>query len=103
MQVNETGNYTFKEDDLQKRENFTGKNECLSWIGAHDCIQDKVTGNYAIQLMGIDANKIEPTQPKLNHYKYMKQKVNLDDTNNGKYISKIVKQSGTKKRTLKKN
>ena len=46
-QVDEMGNDTFKEDDLQERENFTGKNEFLSWDGAHDCMKDKVMGNYA--------------------------------------------------------
>ena len=52
VQVNETGNDTFEEDDLQERENFTGKTEFLSWVGAHDCVKDKLTSNYAIQLMG---------------------------------------------------
>ena len=48
VQVNETRNGTIKEDDLQERENFTGKNEFLSWVGAHDCVKDKLTGYYAI-------------------------------------------------------
>ena len=54
VQVNETGNDTIEEDDLQERENFTGKNEFLSWVGAHDCVKDKLTGYYAIQLMAFN-------------------------------------------------
>ena len=96
----ETWNDTFEEDDLQERENFTGKNEFLNWVEAHDCVKDKLMGYYAIQLMGIDAKETKPTQPKINHYIYMKQKVKLDETNNG---NDIFKQNGTKKRTLKKN
>ena len=38
--------------------------------------------------MGIDARETKPTQPKLNHYKYMKQKVKSDDTNNKNDIFK---------------
>ena len=54
MQVNETRNKENKEDDLHERENVTGKNQFLSWVGAKNCIKDKVTSNYAIQMMGID-------------------------------------------------
>ena len=39
-------------------------------------------GNYAIQMMGIDAMEPKLTQPKTNHYKYMKQKVKSDDAKN---------------------
>ena len=88
MRVNETRNDTIKEDDLQERENFTGKNEFLSWVGAHDCVKDKLTGYYAVQLMEINAEETKLTQPKLNHYKYMKQKLRSDDTNNGNDIFK---------------
>ena len=72
VQVNEIGNDTIKENDLQERENFTGKNEFLSWW----------------ELMGIDAKETKLTQPKLNRYKYMKQKVKLDDTHNKNDIFK---------------
>ena len=72
MQVNEMENKIDEEDDLQERENLRGKNQLLSWIEADNCIKDKVTGNYAIQMMGIDAMETKPTQPKMNHYKYMK-------------------------------
>ena len=48
VQVDETRNDTFKEDDLQERENFTSKNEFLPWVGAHDCVKEKLTGYYAI-------------------------------------------------------
>ena len=51
-------------------------------------IEDKVTSNYAIQLMRIDAKETKPTPPKLNHYKYMKQKVKSNDTNNKNDIFK---------------
>ena len=84
MQFNETKNEAFKEDDLQERENFTDKNGFLSWVGAKDCVKDKLTGCYAIQLIGIDAKEKQPTQPKINHYAYMKQKVKskIDKTKN---------------------
>ena len=72
VQVNKMGNKTDKEDDLQERENVMGKNGFLSWVGVDDCVKDKLTGYYAIQLMGIDAKEIQPTQPKIDHYKYMK-------------------------------
>ena len=48
MQVNERENDIIKEDDLQKREKFMGKNEFLSWVEAHDCAKDKLIGYYAI-------------------------------------------------------
>ena len=54
---------------LLKEENLMGKNEFLSWFGAKDCVKDKIMANYAIQ----DTKEIEPTQPKINHYKYIKQ------------------------------
>ena len=50
------------------------------------CVKDKLTGYYATQLMGIDTKETKLTQTKLNHYKYMKQKVKSDDTNNGNDI-----------------
>ena len=50
-------------------------------MGANDCVKDKLTDYYATQLMGIDAKEIQPTQTKINHYKYMKQKVKTNDTN----------------------
>ena len=67
-----------------KRENFTDKNRFLSWVGAKDCVKDKLIGYYDIQLMGIDAKEKKPTQPKINHYAYMKQKVKskTDETKN---------------------
>ena len=72
-----------------KREKISQvKNEFLPWVGAHDCVKDKLTGYYAIQLMGIDVKETKLTQPKLNHYKYMKQKVKSDDTNNKNDIFK---------------
>ena len=103
MQVNEMGNKTEKEDDLQERENVMGKNQFLSWVGAKDCIKDKLTGKYAIQLMGIDALETKPSQTKANHYKFMEQKVKKRTPTTQMTYSKIVKQNGTKKRTLKKN
>ena len=63
---------TAKGNDLQKRENITGKNQFLSWVGPKDCIKEKIMGNYAIQIMGIDTMKTKPNQPKIKHYKYMK-------------------------------
>ena len=75
VQVNETKNKANKENDLQEIENVMGKNQFLSWVGVENCVKDKVTGNYAIQMMGIDAMETKQTQPKMNHYKYMKQKV----------------------------
>ena len=72
MQVNETRNETYEEDELQERENVIGKNQLLSWVGLDDCIKDKVTGNYAFQMIGINAMETKFTQPKMNHYKYMK-------------------------------
>ena len=38
--------------------------------------------------MVIDAKEIQPTQPKINHYKYMKQKVKANETDNGLDIFK---------------
>ena len=67
MQVNETKNDAFEGDDLQEREDFTDKNGFRSWVGAKDCVKDKLIGYYAIQLMGIDAKEKQPTQPKKNH------------------------------------
>ena len=36
-------------------------------------------GYYAIQLMGVDAMETKPSQPKVNHYKFKKQKVKSTD------------------------
>ena len=68
---------------MQEREKSTGKNQFLSWVGAKDCVKDKLMGNYAIQMMGIDAKEAKLIQPKVNHYKFMKEKVKLDDAKNG--------------------
>ena len=38
--------------------------------------------------MGVDAMEPKPTQPKINHYKYMKQKVKSDDAKEKKDIFK---------------
>ena len=102
VQVNETRNLTIEEDDLQERENFTGKNEFLSWVGAHDCVKDKLTGYYNIQLMGINAKEKNLTQPKLNHYKYMKQKVKPIDINNKNDIFKDCQAEWDKEEDTKK-
>ena len=93
MQVNETKNEAFEGDDLQEREKFTDKNGFLSWVGAKDCAKDKLIGHYAIQLMGIDAKEKQPTQPKINHYAYMKQKVK---SKNDKTKNKTFKDCQTK-------
>ena len=82
------GNKTYEGVDLQERENFTGKNGFLSWVGANDCFKNKITGYYTTQLMGIDAKEIQLAQPKINHYKYMKQKVKENETDNGLDIFK---------------
>ena len=104
VQVNKPRNYTDNNDDLQKRENLMGKNQFLSWVGADDCVKDKVTRNYAIQMMGIDAMETKPSQPKDNHYKFMKQKVKSTDVKNGNEMFKdCQKHNGKKKRTQKKN
>ena len=58
-----------------KRESFAGKNGLLSWVDAKDCVKDKISGNYTIQLVEIDTKDKQPIQPKINHYQYMKQKV----------------------------
>ena len=45
-------------------------------------------GDYAIQVMGIDTKEPKPTQPKINHYKYMKQNVKSNDAKqDNKYFS----------------
>ena len=75
MQVNEPRSKNNEGDDLQERENIMGKNQFLSQVGAKDCIKEKITGNYAIQMMGVDGVETKPNQPKINHYKYMKQSV----------------------------
>ena len=75
MQVNEEENDVVKGNDLQERENFAGKKGCLSWVEVKDCVKDKISGNYAIQLVEIDTKDKQPIQPKINHYQYMKQKV----------------------------
>ena len=62
-----------------KRDKLIGQNEFLSWDGANDCVKDKIIRNYAIQLMGIDTKEPKPSQPKVNHYEYMKQKVKSKD------------------------
>ena len=63
VQFNEIGNQTDNEDDLQERENLMGKIWFLSWVGAGNCIKDKVTSTYAIQMMGIDAMETKSSQP----------------------------------------
>ena len=40
--------------------------------------------NYAIQMMGIETMETKLTQPKMNHYKYMKQKVKSIDAKDKK-------------------
>ena len=47
MQVNEIGNKTNEEDNLQEREKLMGKNKFLSWFKADSCIKDKLMGHYA--------------------------------------------------------
>ena len=81
MQVNEMGNKTDKDNDLLEREKLTGKNQFLSWVGAKNCVKDKIMGYYAIQMMGIVAMETKPSQPKINHYKFIKQKVKSTDVN----------------------
>ena len=104
MQVNETKTKKNEEDDLQERENLTGKNQFLSWVGANDCVKDKVTGNYVIQMMTVDAMETKPSQPKVNHYKCIKQKMKSTDAKRmEKKYSNIVKQNGTMKRTQKRS
>ena len=44
VQVNETKNKIDKENELQERENFMGKTKFISWVGAKDCVKDKITG-----------------------------------------------------------
>ena len=75
MQVIETKNKTNNEDDLKERENFTGKNWFLSWVGDEDYHKEKVLGNYAIKLIGSNVMETKQNKLKVNHYKYMKQKV----------------------------
>ena len=67
VQVKESKMRDEKENDLQERDNVTGKSHFLSWVGAYDCVKDKVIGNYSIQVMGIDTKETKPTQPKVNH------------------------------------
>ena len=100
VQVNKENYDVVEGNDLQERESFAGKNGFLSWVDAKDCVKDKISGNYAIQLVEIDTKDKKPIQPKINHYQYMKQRVKSekDETKN-----ETFKQNGTKKRTLKKN
>ena len=69
-------------------------------MDAKDCVKDKISGNYTIQLVEIDTKDKQPIQPKINHYQYMKQKVK---SGKDKTKNKTFKQNGMKKRTLKKN
>ena len=105
MQVNEPRIEIYKGNDLQERENIIGKIQFLSWVGTEDCFKEKITGNYAIQMMGIDAMETKPSQPKVNHYKFMKQKVKSTDVKDGNevFIKDCQKKNGTKKRTKKKS
>ena len=66
-----------------KRETLTCKNQFLSWVGANNCVKDKIMGNYIIQMMRVDVTKTKPRQPKVNHYKFMKQKVKSTYAKNG--------------------
>ena len=75
VQVNEPRIENNEGDDLEEREN-----QILSWVGAYDCIKEKILRNYSIQMMGINAVETKPNQPKISHYKYMKQKVKLAKT-----------------------
>ena len=74
MQVEESKIGNEEEGDLQERAKKTQKNQFLSWFGANDYVKEKIIGNYAIQVLGFDTKEPKPNQPKINHYKYMKQK-----------------------------
>ena len=48
-------------NDLQERENFiAGKIEFFPWFCVENCVKDKITGYYAIQLMGVDKIRTTP-------------------------------------------
>ena len=60
-------------------------------------------GNYAIQVMGIDTKETKLIQSKMNHYKYMKQKVKSTDIKNGNdtfqdCLAKCGKEEDTKEK-----
>ena len=64
-----------RELDLQEREKLNKKNGILAWVGANDCVKDKIIGDYEIQVMEIDTKEMQQIQLKANHYEYMKKKL----------------------------